>query len=130
MRRRPLSAPLSASREILRRSLLHASASGPKRPEKQDPWHISCNSCILALHLSKYRAGSAFSWPGFFCCHVHFKAGVERDWESARFVQLSWGANHATHSLANENPYSERSSSNRAPGETSRIVLLSRLCVL
>jgi hypothetical protein len=80
MRRRLLSAPLSPSREILRRSLLHASASGPKRPEKQDPWHICCNSCILALHLSEYRAGSAFPGLISFAMSRAFQAGVEKNW--------------------------------------------------
>jgi hypothetical protein len=56
------------------------------------------------LHLSEYRAGSGFPGLISFAMSRAFQAGVEKNWESARFVQLSWGANHATHSLANENP--------------------------
>jgi hypothetical protein len=53
-------------------------ATGLKRPEIPDPRPLFCNSCMLALHLSKYRVGSALSGQFLLCSHVLFETGVEK----------------------------------------------------
>jgi hypothetical protein len=63
MRRVPILADLAQISDLF-------ITTGLKRPETQDPRPYFCDCCILPLHLSKYRVGSALSGQVSFSCAV------------------------------------------------------------